>query len=474
MGRFSKWDGLAWFAAAGILAFLLFMKPILGVADNGDFLRIMGSAGLQYSNPAEPLEDKYFAFIHREFAYSSSGIVGYISTQMLVVLLASLIGKIFSPHAFDIRFLAFIYCAVLLIAFMLLLQLKLWTSRAAKLAFALLFLLIFLDVGYTAYFNSFYGEPMSFVFLLLTLAAALRLTEQERPQAAWFALFLIAGTMMTASKIQNAPTGIILTLLALRFLPLFQGTAWKKQGAAAASLILIVSAAIYVAAPEELRTINQYQSVFYGITKDSPTPEQDLRELGLDAKLSVIAGTNYFMKGTAIPQQSDELSQSFYPRINHSKIALFYLKHPERFWGKLKVTASNAMAIQPSYLGSYEKAAGHPPGTLSKTFALWSQFKLKVLPHSIWLLLGFFAVYYTVLLALYINEPSQSRRARLDVFIAVGLIAAIAFLVPLVGDGEADMEKHLFLFNVCFDVMFTSAIVWLVHQAAKILRTRAS
>ncbi|MBD0379824.1 glycan biosynthesis hexose transferase WsfD [Paenibacillus sedimenti] len=475
MSKLIKWDTLALLAGAGVLGFLLLVGPILGMADNGDFLRIMGSVGLSYLDPTEPFQEKYFAFTHKQFAMSAPGIGGYISSEVIVVFLATLLGRLYNWQLFDIRFLGAMYSILLLVAFACLLQLKILTSsRAVKYSFSMIFLVIFFDVGYTAYFNSFFGEPMAFIFLLLTLAAALRLTEIKQPRTAWFVFFMVSAIFMAASKIQNAPAGIILALLSLRFLPLSNRKSWKRTGAALIALLVLVSTAIYVTAPRELRMINQYQSVFYGILKNSPSPEKDLLALGLDQKLAILAGTNYFMPDTPIPQQSAELKQSFYPHISHGKIARFYLSHPSRYWDKLQVTAQHAMTIHIAYLGNREKAAGFEPGAIYNSFNLWSELKRNLLPHSIWFLIGFWVLYYTVVLALYSAEPARHRRASYEVFISVGAIGAIAFLVPLIGDGEADMEKHLFLFNVCFDLMFTASLVWAIHQVVKFVRDRAS
>ncbi|MNC62237.1 hypothetical protein D3C75_1122420 [compost metagenome] len=54
----------------------------------------------------------------------------------------------------------------------------------------------------------------------------------------------------------------------------------------------------------------------------------------------------------------------------------------------------------------------------------------------------------------------------------LGLIGLFSFLVPILGDGRADIGKHLFLFNVSFDmmavVMFGALVHILVRAAARI------
>jgi outer membrane scaffolding protein for murein synthesis (MipA/OmpV family) len=41
------------------------LRPIIGVADNGDFGRIMGSTGLRHMS--DNFNDRYFGFVNREY-----------------------------------------------------------------------------------------------------------------------------------------------------------------------------------------------------------------------------------------------------------------------------------------------------------------------------------------------------------------------------------------------------------------------
>jgi hypothetical protein len=475
MDRLGKIGWIAILAAAGVLVYLLLVKPLIGMADSGDFERIIRTAGLDYLDPAAPYKDQFFSYMHTKFAFSDKWAGGYISTELIIVYIAVLINKIVHPSVFDIRFLSVLYILLMLTTFALGLKLKLLSTRTSKISFAVCFLIIFLDVGYSAYFNSFYGEPIALIFLLLTLVLALRLTEQDRPTWIVYTAFAVAAIFVAGSKVQYAPAGIILCLLSFRFMRLSSQRSWRRGVAIWSALLLLFSVGIYMTAPKELRVINQYQSVFYGILKDSPTPEQDLRDLGLDPKLAVLANTNYFTPNTPIPQQSEELKRDFYSHISHGKIAMFYVKHPARYWNKLQVTAHNAMNLRPSYLGNYEKAEGLEPGKISSTYSTWSSFKNHVLPHTLWFIGIIYIMYYLVLFVLYLNQYNVHRKKHsYEVFAVIPIIGASAFFVPLIGDGEADMEKHLFLFNVCFDLMFVVCLVWLIHQSVKMVRGRVS
>ncbi|TNJ63476.1 hypothetical protein FE784_25185 [Paenibacillus hemerocallicola] len=462
-------------AALVVMVYVLFVRPIVGIADNGDFLRIMASSGLDYLDPNLSYEDKYFGNFIREFKLTSLGIGGYASTQVPLVIIATWLNKLaHSREVFDMRFMAVVYGLLLLAAFWAATRYHRTLPLASRIALGLLLVFVFADVGYIGYFNSLFGEPVSLVFLLLTVALALAAATRDRPSRKLLIAFFICAIFLTGSKVQNAPVGILIALLGLRFLRLRGDSAWRRTVIGFSAFLALGSLAMYLFAPKQLKEINMYQTVFYGVVKDSPTPEEDLEELGVSKELAVLAGTNFFTPDTPIPQRDPRMYDLFYDHMSHGKIALFYLKHPGRFFGKLEIAAENGMTIRPYYLGTYEKSEGMPRGAVSNKFGLWSEWKRTLLPNTLWFLLPFSLLYYFVLWMEWRNASSLGGRIYAETFALVGLIGIVSFLIPVIGDGEADLSKHLFLFNVCFDLMFVASVLWIVHKAAVALGGRPS
>jgi len=60
MKKFLSVEWLALLAGICIIGYILFARPFIGVADNGDFLRVMGTAGLNYGVPDESYGDRFF------------------------------------------------------------------------------------------------------------------------------------------------------------------------------------------------------------------------------------------------------------------------------------------------------------------------------------------------------------------------------------------------------------------------------
>lgn len=464
MKRLLKPEFLISLAGCGIIIYLLFVAPFIGVADNGDFLRMMNTIGLNYYHATESYTDQFFNYSHSRFSYEGLFKGFYPSSQIILVLIPRLIGGVVHGSFFDIRLLGAVYAILLLTATWLLVKYNARGSYIAGLLLGAAILFVFYDIGYLAYFNSLFGEPVSMVAMLLTFALGLRLTSQKNPTTKGLTLFFIAILFLVTSKIQNAPIGIAFALIFLRFMTLDGAGKWKKLALRFSIAICLVSIVSYMAAPKELKHINLYQTVFFGILNESPDVKGDLQDLGLPERLEVLAGTNYFQTDTAIKQDDPSLGPDFYSRVSHKDVLFFYLKHPGRLIDNMKYAASNSMAIRPYYLGNYEKSENKPAGALSYTYSAWSQFKNKHVPHTLGFLTIFYVLYFGGAIFEYFRSRDARKRVTGELLMLLGLIGLFSFLVPILGDGRADIGKHLFLFNVCFDMMVVVMFGWIVHK----------
>jgi hypothetical protein len=215
---------------------------------------------------------------------------------------------------------------------------------------------------------------------------------------------------------------------------------------------------------KDIRTCNKYQTVFYGILRNSPDPAGDLEELGLAPSLAVLANTNYFMEKYPIDIRNDGFTEMIYDKVSYLKIMEFYLHHPARFVQKLEAAAENGFKLKQRF-GNYEKDVKTHYRQTSNAFGFWSDFKMKVLPHS---LLFVFLFYFTALLILvfcHIRADNTRIRLFIEFMGFIVLMGVMQFMLPLLGDGEADLSKHLFLFNACFDLLFGAGLTYLIKQA---------
>ena len=194
---------------AAAIAYQLFIPPVIGMADNGDFARIAQSFDIVHIN-GKP-EDRFFRYFESKWRFDpgSRWISGFLTSESVLVALSLPINKLFSRDGlFDLRCLGFVHFAILLIAAWLFIVYSRQLRPLARFLFLGLLCLIFTDAGYIAYFNSFYSEPSSFIFLFCALALLL-LTFQSPHVGTLLCCFLCCLFFITA-KPQNAALGIFL------------------------------------------------------------------------------------------------------------------------------------------------------------------------------------------------------------------------------------------------------------------------
>ncbi len=170
-------------AAAAILAYQLFITPVVGLADQGDFIRTIGrfSYGPQNHGTLEYkyVEPKYVPDSQYRSPYweQESNMLEYLFVGP-ALLLNKLVSK---DGALDITVMGLIHALAFLAVFARLL----WVARRHR-AYPLVWigaLVALTDAGYAVYWNSFYQEAASCIFLLLLMAEAVEIASHRRGQS---------------------------------------------------------------------------------------------------------------------------------------------------------------------------------------------------------------------------------------------------------------------------------------------------
>lgn len=457
-----------------LIAVQLFWPPLIGLASNGDFERLMHWGKFEYVTADS--QEKYFNWVNRDFRIAQNPWTawrGFGSSEVIFVKLSAIVGDwLFPGDRFDLRVIGVIHLLAFVAALWLLMRGWRLAMRLSPLYLLPGILLIFCDVGYTAYFNSFYSEPASLIFLLAMAGSGLAITPLEHRRLGLVLFFFSAG-LFVAAKPQNFALIPPLLLFCARLFQLYRKSHQRAITVAFALALLAAPVALSLIAPWYTNN-GRYQSTFYGILKDSPDPAGDLRDLGLDPKFAVLADTTIFHSNLPLDIKSQEFREQFYRRINHFKIARFYLTHPSRFLAKLKLTARNGYNLRLN-LGNYEKASGLQARAESHRWSLWGDFKHRYWPKSLWFFAGYCALLLAAILKGY-RRASPPGRCLREFFLMLWLMMLAAFVTPILGDGESDLMKHLFLFNALFDlsVLLLSALalakLWRV--ASGVLQSR--
>ncbi len=360
-------------AAALILASQLLVPPVVGLADNGDYARVMGYAGFQHTTDTDA--ERYFSFLRTRYAVVSPGWFrsGYHSSETLLALLARAIHLAVAPRSlFDLRLLGGLHGLLLLLALAGILRACRDLTPAAQLVAASLLVFVFTDVGYAAPFNSFYSQTASLLFLLLTVAASA--TAVRRGCLDGWLLFGYFGCalLFVGSKPQERLQAPILAAFGLLLAGVGTAGLWRKPAVWLALALCGFSAVYGRHTPYTLREAMLYQVVFDEVLVHSADPGADAAKLGLDPAWLRYIGTNPFTSDSPLLQS--EFRMRFLHTVGYRKVLRLYLAHPSRLAGRIGRASTQAWSLRPQF-GNFERSATFPESRRSERFAAWSRLR---------------------------------------------------------------------------------------------------
>jgi hypothetical protein len=440
--------------ALGILSAQLFVRPIVGLADNGDFIKVMTPTGLAYTT--DLYAERYWQWTLTEFRTVNAGrFPGEYKTSE--TLLAKAARALTHGPMFDIRALGAIHVALLL-AFLVLVGLAVTDLSLPAQALALgLSVFFFTDVGYAAPFNSLYSQTASLLFLLLTLGIAAHAIRDGGASGWRLLAYFACAALFVISKPQEFIQGPLLALLGLRL-----AAAGRRRLAAFAAIALCAFSLWYYSLIPR-RTISEvglYHTVFMELLPDSPDPERDLKDLGLDPGLARYSGITGYAPNA--PLADPAFRRRYFERFGYRDVVRFYVTHPRRFLHRLRLSGSKAFDLRPANLANFDQRSGRPPGTLSRAFDAWSSARASLGRHGglVWivLLLG------GNLAAASLYRPRTPKGALAGNALAIlCVMAGVEFLVCSLADFLADVSRHLYVFQAMCDVLLIADLVWLAE-----------
>lgn len=450
LSKFIKAEIFAVILSLIVITVLFFIPPSVGVADNGDFERVMTSVGLDY---AEDISQNYFYdYTHPILKMKSIFLWGsgsYATTHIIPVRLARIINHIFfSNQHFNMLSLAGVYSISFLIAIYLIVKYLKTNNKFINAILAVVCIWIFADATKIIYFNSLYGEACSYVALLLMLGLGLKMIRSDFKKTD-IILFFISAALFFGSKLQFA---LLTPIIILIVIPLYKKRNTKILVSLLLGITIAISCFIYTIAPPQLAKDTLYNSVFYGIFKDSPDVNQDLKDLGLSEYMAPLSGTNAYDKIDSIDVKGEQFEKDFYNKISRSKVIFFYITHFNRLIDKMQLTASLAHDNKIGMMGNYKYEDAKSPHQLNSHFTSYNQFKKAVYPNDFWFILCFYIIYFTCIIITLIKSKNPITKNKCLLLATILLIGVAQFPLPILGNGEADIAKQLFIFNATFDI----------------------
>jgi len=197
-------------SAVVVISWQLMLRPVVGLANNGDFGKVLGSFGL-----GAPREHE-FRFADTKYDFDSRYFYknGFFSSEFILVVPALALSAMLSRSGrFDLRHMGLIHGALFLLAIILFVRLLADLRRGAQYGLGLAVLFVFGDVAYVSYLNSFYMDVAAYLFMLLATVLYLRALRWRR-RLDWV-LLLISCLLLVTSKPQHAVLGFPLAMLFL-------------------------------------------------------------------------------------------------------------------------------------------------------------------------------------------------------------------------------------------------------------------
>jgi hypothetical protein len=451
---------------AALGAWQLLLPPIVGVADQGDYARVMRPLGLAHVGTA--YEDTVFHWVQPRYRVVPRDVSEMRpSAGLLLAGVARGLHGVLSPDGlFDLRLLGAVHLAFYLAAIWLLLRAARTLPTPARIVIGIGGALALSDVAYVSYLNSFYAEPASLIFLLALLGLGLGWLRGAAPSRAGAWACAAAAVLLVSTKAQHHVLALPLALLPAALLASRAGRRMQPTLVAVTVSLLVVGTALLATLPDWLRNPGRWNGVFYGLLLDSPSPAADLAALGLEPELARWVG----VPGLEVNGRDERAPvMEVGGRLTFRAIAAFYLRHPARLVAVASRCAEHAFEWRGALLGNYTRDSGRPARAHAPSLTGWSDLERRLFPRRVWFLAGFLTLFLGVAgweSCKGLDTPA-GRTALLC--LTVALTAIVAFVVVVGAGGIEDTAVDLFLFQVLFDACLVAAVAWLAVQFARLL-----
>jgi len=448
-----------------ILSVNLLVLPAIGLADNGDYGRMMAKVGLEHNSSTEG--DRYFNYFDRIYRVvpPTTALFGdFISTEAIFHQVAFWLGSIFMQNGlWDIRFLGCVHILGVLLGVASILAVTRKFQTIQRLLLAGFLVLVLTDLRLAAYLNSFYSEPAFLIFFLFWLAAAIYwIQSPDRKWAAIIFFYLLSGLILTA-KTQNTLMGIIFAVGGILIGVLKKDRIQIVLSTIFSIGLIILTLTYYQLTPERYKRANLFNIVFHDILATANTAEA-LEFFNLPVQYSAYQGRDYYLEGSLV--HDPEFVQIFFERTNFSDVIRYYISNPDWLIKQFDRGTKQVFKMRVEFLGNFEANQGFAPRSQIQVLTFWSDFKEKFVPKNGLFVSFLYLVSFAGSGVLWFRKPAV--RPHVTVFLMLVGLSALQFVMTMLVGGTRDTAKQLLQFNVLWDAILAFAVVGLVGLSGKI------
>lgn len=450
--------------------FLILVPPFIGLANNGDFFRVLVPCGLGWpGDPYSPelYDDVFFYYVYPKYCFVEAVQLG--NWRMLSEIFAKIavfLSNRIETGWFDLRFMGLVNASLFLLVIRYFMRTIEKISGLISYIVLLFTIIVFGDSSIIQYFNSFYAEPHELIFTLLLWGLLLKgfLLQHDSPplfKITFCVICFITAFFSCLSKQQDIlvifPVGFILYLLASRLFKL----KWLATGFA---VLFLLSAVIMFLLNPGAGNVPTFNVINTDLLAVSSYPESHLEKMGMNEdEIDLIqknVGRNAFMNNESLNVEN------WFNACNRRNELKMICREPALVVRMAVVGGSDL--FQDTGLGNYTADSGAIPGEKTQENRLWSMLKSKIYVRDFW----FYAfVIFTSLLLCILGFNRLIPMCRKQEFYTVFALLPISNLIRFfsVIFGDTDRIKHFFMLNVEFDVIFLTCCVLIMGSLLHLL-----
>lgn len=436
-----------------LIVWQLFVPPVLSVANDHDFEKILGRSCL---GPVDTLKTPYFDYAVLRYTYDPNYCIDWpmrTANELTFRVGVWLDRVLFSKSEFDLRAMGIVYGAIFFLGFLTL------QKAGCPATVQALWILIVCNAAWIPIFNTLYFDALSVASLTGALAAIGVVALDAEAGAGWIATAGAWLAVLAASKGQHGP-------MALLFVPLLWFGAKHRILRAAGTVAVIAGAWLSIGTmPSFYQGEATFNALFYRILPTVQHPEALLKETKIPPDWSQYTGKVAFAED--VPLRDPYYEEQFGKWFGAADLIGLYFRHPSIAWLMARENLDESsmdrvrirMAGVPHRLSNYEESVGKPPQAISHFFTVWPAIKDAVfgarpLAWLVWILF--------VISAGWALAPPDWRFRALLTSVKLALVAEFAIAML---DG-ADGGRHLTIFCLLLDLVFCFDVALFLRRRA--------
>jgi hypothetical protein len=437
----------------------LFVPPVLSVANDHDFEKILGSLCL---GPAPTNQTAYFDYTVLRYTYDADSCIDWpmrTTNHAAFHVGLWLDHTIFSKTDFDLRFMGIVYGLIFFAGFLTLQHALRFLPLTHSVTAQTIWILVLCNAVFVPMFNTLYFDALSLATLTGALAAVGLVALRKDSSALSVLVAALWLAVLAGSKSQHAPMAIL-------FIPALWigcGPRWPRT---LGTLIILTGAFLSLSTmPRFYQGEATFNALFYRILPTVPNPAAYLAETQIPTSWARYSGEVAFAED--VPVQDPEYAEQFGHWFGPVELIRLYLRHPSAAWLIARENLDEAsmdrvrmrMSGVAHRLGNYDESQGKPPQSISHFFTVWETIKDAIFGDRPLIYLAY--ILTVTALAWILAPPSWPLR----ILLASVTLSLAAECANCMLDG-ADGGRHLTLFSALLDLLFCCDVVFALKPAA--------